>query len=298
MKNCPNCQSPLSGNFCAQCGQKNRTFVRPFRKLVEDFLGDYFTFDTRLFRSLKPLIFKPGFLTLEYLQGRRISYIPPLRMYLFASVLFFFLISLGNYQPQFARNIETTPVPPADSLVVDSLSADTLQQQTDVFLPDSADIAKNDDFSDEFRRWLFKRLQKLDGNMAPINAAALHNIPNMMFLLLPVFALLLGLIYRRSGRFYIEHLIFSVHIHVFAFLLLSVVLLSAYLLLLEDVEFVRQMLQVTILPVMIYSFLAMRRFYGQSNLKTFLKFLLLYLGYVVIFLSLMIGNLLWVLWRL
>ncbi len=298
MKNCPNCQSPLSGNFCAQCGQKNRTFIRPFRKLVEDFLGDYFTFDTRLFHSLKPLIFKPGFLTVEYLQGRRIRYIPPLRMYLFTSVLFFFLVSLGGYQPQFARNVELKPAPSADSLSADSLAADTLQAPSDVFLPDSSEISKNDDFSDEFRRWLFKRLQKLDGNMAPINAAALHNIPNMMFLLLPVFAMLLRLIYHRSGRYYIEHLIFSVHIHVFAFLLLSAVLLCAYLFLIKDVEFIRKMLQLMILPVMVYSFLAMRRFYGQSHIKTFLKFLLLYLGYVVIFLSLMIGNLLWVLWRI
>ncbi len=297
MKNCPNCQSPLSGNFCAQCGQKNRTFVRPFRKLVEEFLGDYFTFDTRLFHSLKPLIFKPGFLTVEYLQGRRIRYIPPLRMYLFSSVLFFFLVSLGGYQPQFARNVEVKPAP-ADSLSADSSVVDTLKEETDVFLPDSSEMSKNDDFSDEFRRWLFGRLQKLDGNLAPINAAALHNIPNMMFLLLPVFALLLRLIYYRSGQYYIEHLIFSVHIHVFAFLLLSAVLFSAYLLLIEDVEFIRQMLQVTALPIMVYSFLAMRRFYGQSYTKTFLKFLLLYLGYVLIFLSLMIGNLLWVLWRL
>jgi hypothetical protein len=59
---------------------------------VEQFLGDYFTFDSKIIRSAVPLLIEPGKLTQEYLQGRRARYIPPLRMFIFLSVIFFLVI--------------------------------------------------------------------------------------------------------------------------------------------------------------------------------------------------------------
>src|SRR5690606_24846872 len=64
------------------------------RELVFDFIGDLFNYDSRFFRTMHPLLLKPGWVTTEYLRGRRQKYLPPVRMYIFASLLFFFVAAI------------------------------------------------------------------------------------------------------------------------------------------------------------------------------------------------------------
>jgi len=89
IKTCPNCSENLTGNFCANCGQKAKNLNVPFKELVSEVVGDIFTFDSRFFRTLMPLIAKPGSLTVEYNLGRRSRYVTPFRLYVL-SVLFSF----------------------------------------------------------------------------------------------------------------------------------------------------------------------------------------------------------------
>jgi len=97
-------------NYCPECGQINTTKQVPLKLFFHDILGDYFTFDSRFFRSFIPLLRKPGHLTNEYNSGRRVSYILPLRLYLFVTILFFFIISLqgkiglSNLEPHAEEN--------------------------------------------------------------------------------------------------------------------------------------------------------------------------------------------------
>ncbi len=91
---CRNCDFALKGQYCSNCGQRARVRMITVWELLRDLFGDVFELDSRLWRSLMPLLFKPGHLTLEYLEGRRVRYMPPFRMYLVISVLFFLLISL------------------------------------------------------------------------------------------------------------------------------------------------------------------------------------------------------------
>ena len=89
-KLCKNCNSELVGLYCSECGQKNiESFT--FSKLVKDFFDNIFSLDSRLFQTLKFLIIRPGFLTNEYWSGKRITYLPPFRLYLLTSILFFFI---------------------------------------------------------------------------------------------------------------------------------------------------------------------------------------------------------------
>jgi hypothetical protein len=89
---CPNCGSLLreADRFCPSCGQQV-IGQESLGSFFEQFMGDYFTFDSKIMRSLVPLLVRPGWLTLEYLRGRRASYIPPLRMFIFLSVIFFLI---------------------------------------------------------------------------------------------------------------------------------------------------------------------------------------------------------------
>jgi len=89
---CPNCGAELMGNFCHNCGQSARDLKRPFFGLVRDMLGDVFSFDGRLWKTLPALMFRPGKITRSYIDGQRMRYVPPFRLFLIASVLFFLVL--------------------------------------------------------------------------------------------------------------------------------------------------------------------------------------------------------------
>jgi hypothetical protein len=91
---CLNCGTELKGPFCYYCGQPDKNMMRFFPALLRELLADTFDFDSRFLRTLKPLLFKPGKLTRDYLDGRRFRYVPPLRLYIFSSIAFFFVAAL------------------------------------------------------------------------------------------------------------------------------------------------------------------------------------------------------------
>jgi len=95
-ENCLNCGEVLTGQHCSHCGQRAKVRVLSLWGLTRDVLGDLLDWDSRVWRTLRPLAFKPGLLTQDYLRGRRANYTPPFRMYLILSVAFFLLASVGN----------------------------------------------------------------------------------------------------------------------------------------------------------------------------------------------------------
>jgi len=86
---CLNCGTQLKGQYCGNCGQRSRSRLISLWELISDAFGDLFEIDSRLWQTLVPLMIRPGQLTRDYLQGRRARYMPPFRMYLVLSLLFF-----------------------------------------------------------------------------------------------------------------------------------------------------------------------------------------------------------------
>lgn len=167
--NCENCSEPLKSNFCPACGQKNVNLSRPLSELLGEVFVDTFDFDGRAARTLKLLLFRPGHLTRQYLQGKRKRFTPPFRLYLVISVVFF-------------------------------LGAAWIAEQGVLLTGD----------------------QTL-GTDAPQQARFVaEDLPRLMFLLLPAFALLLKAAYR--SRLYFDHLIHSLHLHCAAYLILALML--------------------------------------------------------------------------
>src|ERR1043166_8740446 len=95
LEKCLNCGTEVHGNFCSNCGQEAEDQTVAFRLLLSDVAAEVASFDSKLVRTLKPLVFRPGFLTNEYNSGRRAAYLSPLKMYLVMSVLFF--LCLGRH---------------------------------------------------------------------------------------------------------------------------------------------------------------------------------------------------------
>lgn len=99
---CRNCGTPLTGKFCMECGQKNHTYVAPLWNVLHDFAATHFGFDTKFFHSIVPLLFRPGFLSHEFCLGHEERYVKPFRLYLFTSIVFFFLAAI--FWPQLGVN--------------------------------------------------------------------------------------------------------------------------------------------------------------------------------------------------
>src|SRR5436309_73751 len=103
LTHCENCGAPLTGHYCAQCGQAAVDYRRSFRHVIADVLDSFLNWDSKFFATIALLIFKPWRLTNEFLAGKRVCYVNPLRLYLLASILFFFAVNYGakdlRFQP-------------------------------------------------------------------------------------------------------------------------------------------------------------------------------------------------------
>jgi hypothetical protein len=109
---CENCGAPLSGPWCARCGQRDFDFRRPFREVASEWLGGVFNFDGKWARDIPALLFAPGRLTAEFWAGRRAAHVPPIRSYLFVSLLFFLWLGLSATGPAVSIDLSGTPLDP------------------------------------------------------------------------------------------------------------------------------------------------------------------------------------------
>jgi hypothetical protein len=313
---CLNCGTLLLGKYCSECGQPNHTYVAPLWETVEEFFGNHFGFDTRFFHSIVPLLIRPGFLTREYCAGRRERYIKPLRLYLFSSILFFFCAAWllpsthvhmpkpGTEQSADARKnlqnaiAQINKSPGMNATQKAALTA-TLQSQLDTMDKDHAKVGnpvpeetlKLDDHDNidavntgnsEFARKLTAKIKKIQEDPQGFwNEVLYHTVPKVMFVFLPLVALLLKLFYIRRKHLYMEHLIFTLHCHALFFMamLVGVLVISLATHFGWPAE-VKDWTGAAIKWYLaIYLFLALRNFYQQSWLKTFVKFCLLFVGY-------------------
>ncbi|MEO7214269.1 DUF3667 domain-containing protein [Mucilaginibacter sp.] len=286
---CLNCRTELQGNFCHKCGQENLEMKESFGHMLNHAVSDYFHFDYQFFHTLKPLFAKPGKLTVDYLAGRRMQYLHPVKMYIFISLVFFVLFfhengknmvhvnkgkqsgkalkdtvkanilgdidkdgSLSADEKKRAKRLVTTYLPgatetatpnaveaakpkgakaatPGESegdfnFLEDGKGAKTYEEY--VVLQSKLPESKRDGM---FSKYFIKK--KYDWKSQGKNAQEIfteglkHNAPKMMFVLLPLFALILKLAFWRNHKLYVEHIIYAIHLHCFIFLFLTFTLL-------------------------------------------------------------------------
>ena len=271
---CLNCGSPLSAQFCPECGQKNKDYSLTFKDFFSDFFEELLDVDSRVLRSLKLLFTKPGFLTSEYVQGRRVRYLPPVRIYLVASVVFFLILTLKTIIPDVKNNQflkeyqETGTIEESFKEVIGNQA--TTNDDSLSFLRDIGIVATDPDSSSSSMTMTVDN-QPFELQEGDLLNNFSDNFAKMMFLLLPVAALQLKTLYWRRKKLYIEHLVFSLHVHAFIFSLLILTIIF-------DFKFTMWLVMISSL---IYLYIAMKQFYEQSYSKTATKMVLLLLSYGV-----------------
>ncbi len=248
--------------------------------LSHDVINDLANLDSRVWRTLIALLLKPGKLTNEFIAGRRTFYLPPFRLYLVLSLVFFLLLSVGG----------------PNDLVIDGPSRSSAQDQdTDTLFKgkDCSDL--NIDIFGSRSDWLKPRLVQACERLKTVSArefgrALRNNLPKMMFIFLPLIALVNLVLYAFRRRGYVEHLVFYVHYHAFAFLLLTLQITSTALLKWMHVPFIPGLLTfATYVYLFVYLFKAMRAVYHQSRTMTTLKYLVVLSSYGVCLLITWIG---------
>lgn len=260
--------------------------------MLWDLLRETFDLDSRVLRSIKLLLLKPGELACEFSRNRRASYVSPIRLYLFVSLCFFFLLSFTTeIDPQIDIPIETVASditePTDDTAALLALlspsrqakvqemlasSEPTVQQQ--VILAIAKGVSESEGTMEQWK--LFTVRQTVDAVYEPrmVARSLVDNLPIAMFLLLPVFALLLSAIYFNRNRYYVENLVFATHLHTFAFLIYILLLVlpekSNSAIIATLVETISSGLWLVIL---VYHIAALKRYYGEGILRTCAKYL-------------------------
>ncbi len=240
-RECPNCGKPLTGRYCANCGQEDHSLAVPLYRLILDFLSDQFQFDARVWRTLGLLLFRPGHLTRTYLAGKRQSHIPPVRLYLFVTIIFFLTVGflpLGGVHfnvrmPTGKQLVAPGAATHAGGAPAVGSAVAPLTSTTDIGKLIMQQIAKSQrtktpsaaSVNASARKYLLPRIKALQDNPQQFWKRFWSNMPKVLFFLIPVFALLLKLLYLLRKRYYSEHLIFALHYHSALFIYLLVVVL-------------------------------------------------------------------------
>jgi hypothetical protein len=320
---CKNCEKPFESDFefCPHCGQKSKDELT-IGVLFYNTISNYFSFDARFFKSFIPLLIKPGYLASKFIEGKRLLYLHPAQMYLFISVIFFFLFTI-LVRPQTEKlnsELKKTFDKPLinDSIIkksdMDSLDIENLlkplkknqkvigMNEADLKVLDS--VLKNDlnsnsndlsfDFDEmkvdslieagatdqeifasmglekeagSFKHRLYSQMlkfyKKRDGGS--LLKAFYDSIPLAMFILLPIFALLLKMFYWKRGRF-AHHLVFSFYFFSFLFMLFSIIIGINFIL-----DIPNWIDWLIIWSSFFYLYVAIKRFYQQGWFVSFVK---------------------------
>lgn len=399
---CLNCHQTINdANYCSNCGQANSIRQIPLKEIFKDLFGEFFTFDSKFFRSFGPLVKKPGHLTNEYNKGKRSHYVFPLRLYIFTTILFFFIVSVNSkltsdkqepimvsadslnhyltsfhngkidstYTQEISRDLSDQffiIVRPNDGeqlstknikeMIAAEMPEVTMYKSSEIShlltnqfkfknydelheYPNSKHKRTKEEFDKKFTKLLDRNSDVIDDVISLLNTkldsvqseklykklqlykisernsagnssssfsisaqdstansleqyiidkakilsndemnredrlirSVLDQLPKVMFLILPLFALLLKILYSRKKVLYINHLIFSLHLHsiFFLYLLFSILFPEWYVVLF------------TIFGTLFHLFLSLKNVYKQSAWKTFLKLILLLVSYLI-----------------
>jgi len=296
---CKNCDYQFTGKFCSNCGQSVKELERPIRFMVADFMGTIITFDTRLVKTLVTILFKPGFLTIDFLKGKRARYMPPFRFYLFISFVMFLLISTitnnsidKNYK---LSSDEIDATKGNVTAIIDSVkhsndsvyvaTREIIKEELDSANIDTAKIGDIDNFIGTIEHAI-EDVENDDSKYAK-TIKKIQDYPELyinkmyqftswsLFLFMPIFAFFLWISFFRTRKLFIGHLIFSLNIHSFIFTITAIVIAVNLIFPNQATAWIGYLYFLT--PI--YQVIGAKRLYKRKWINTFFKLTLVWMMY-------------------
>ena len=257
-KTCLNCRYVVENRFCTNCGQENTETRKTFHHLFIHFFEDLTHYENAFWKTIRHLLFKPATLTKEYLSGKRLSYLAPVRLYIFISFVTFFLITLfppdsSDFINDDSKNvIEKTDIIKEQKLN-EKITSEPLSEKN----PDSIQRASNHsnvkeerannlfnfgiksvkeldsiqkfgkqgDKFNSFEYWFLKKgLTVIENNtneqiIEKGKVSFIHNFPKVLLMYMPLFAFFLWLFHSKKRWYYFDHGIFTLHYYSFLLLI-------------------------------------------------------------------------------
>jgi hypothetical protein len=341
-KACKNCEEKFQEEFefCPYCGQKAKEDLT-IGVLFYNTISNYFSFDARFFKSFLPLMFRPGYLTRKFIEGKRLLYLHPAQYYLFVSVLFFFLFSFQarEYTQQLdgvlKKSFKSESISSLDSISKKTIDSNTIAKITEPFkdprittgldkvelktldsiLTESVNsentsgfnlgsvtkkldsliaidapeeeqlkaLGMSEDAKFLNRRFYTRMLKFYKNSGGGILQAFFDSIPIALFILLPIFALILKAFFWKRGSF-AHHLVFSFYYFSFLFVVLSIILSLSYI---WNVP--AWIYGTLVLSIYFYLLVAIKKFYRQGYFLSFIKTGMVVFIYLLIVLPIAFG---------
>lgn len=282
---CLNCEQPLDGqNFCPHCGQKNDDGKLTVGQVLSEAITNLFAFDGRFFHTLATLFRYPGKVPRQFVEGKRVRFMNPVRIYFLSSLLMLTVMQIKKAEPIKVNNVEASS--DDDSTAARNLAA--ALKDEDLSISDSSGILQkfkvmmvfseaHEDLSASqaldslqlkpgtINQFIYTQAYKASHfDQERFNEYVLSKAFWGLFLFIPIIALILKLVYIRRGFYYIEHLFFTFYTQSVFFLIFSIVLITGN----------STVAMIGFTAFTIYLFLALRKFYKQGFFKTIFKIIL------------------------
>lgn len=279
---CKNCATELHGHFCAHCGQTDRPLDPTMHDLLHELTHEFLHLDGKIFLTFKMLVLHPGGLTAEFLAGRRVRFIGPVRLYLTMSLLFFLLMAHDTTKK---HAVEVTPTGQSEQYTDKD---DPVQVAKD---KDGLSIKIGDDDVQKSQKysWLKRYLDKKIADPEAFKHEMMTNISHAIFLMIPVFALALRVAYYKRHYRYPAYIYFSLHYHAIVFFIFAVSALAAWL---HSELIDTLMFFVVLCGPLLYLHLSMRRVFGGTRQRTALRIAALSAIYLPALLVVLLGAIL------
>jgi hypothetical protein len=312
---CENCGALLHGRWCAQCGQAAIDYRRSLRHVLADLLDEFLNWDSKFFSTIGLLLVRPWKLTNEFVVGRRVRYVHPLRVYLLASILFFFAVNFWaksihiergkisqKQRAELQAELKNENLPPEarakikQALELNSPKPAPTDQPVEKPSPTPKEKASQDEEavvqfgpktpSTPFEKWIEGRAKEKLGEHGTkaqlFLLTVISNLPYMMLCCIPLFAFVLKILYIRRRIFYIDHLVYALHIHSFAYLYVILITLTGMGLNRSAPNLTAPVCNILSLVALIEIFISIRRVYRQGWFLSMTKFFFGGFVYVIV----------------
>lgn len=282
--NCRNCGAALAGPYCHVCGQKSVHLHRPIWELFEDFLHTVIHFDGRMAQTLKALFLQPGQMSRDWVDGKQMRYVPPIRLFIFTSLLLVILLAISDVAlVQLRGSLDLGAASAATQQAIEAdrdvdlkagIRADFFslvrphQKTAPLIAPEVQQRVDNKDARKTMRS-LSEHINAFGQDPARLNKAITGSISPFVLIAAPIMAVLLKLFYVRRKHFLAEHLVFALHTHTFFFASLFLAVLLTWVS--RGALGGEAMLAAVWLAFLVYALLAMKKMYSQGWSKTITK---------------------------